>query len=239
MKKLVFASLLLPFLVVGCNSSDGGKGSEYLKPGNPVPPEEFKANGIFVGVNNNSAMIVAPDFGPLSSVVMKPEGSLIVTGSAKTYDNKMEATGVMYYGSGGSGYEAESRSEIVFDANYTIFKSSYNGSSIEESFKKIEDSLDLASLEGTHTSPLNGDTIKIEADGSLTINGSCTVTGTLKRTGFYYGIDDAEAVACSDSTLNGAYQGALATVNFNGEYMIASIFVSPEYAVVSAIAEKN
>ncbi|WP_064607416.1 hypothetical protein [Photobacterium sp. J15] len=239
MKKLAFASLLLPLLVVGCNSSDGGNGSEYVKPGNPVDPQEFKANGIFVGVNSDSAMIVAPEFGPLSSVMIKSEGTLIATGSAKTYDNKMEATGVIYYSSGGSGYEAESRSEIIFDANSTIFKSSYNGNSIEESFKKIEDSLDLAFIEGTHTSSLNGDTIKVEADGSLTVNGSCTVTGTLKRTGFYYSIDDAEAVACSDSKFNGDYQGALVTVNFNGEYMIASIFVSSDYAFVSAIAEKN
>ncbi|MCC4820160.1 hypothetical protein LMH81_26965, partial [Vibrio lentus] len=50
-----------------------------------------------------------------------------------------------------------------------------------------------------------------------------TITGKLVRNGSYFNADNASAVSCSQSALNGSYNGVFLTVKHNGKDYIAGV----------------
>lgn len=140
--------------------------------------------------------------------------------------NKMTTTGSHYATQHGSASTTErdltTKVDVVFNSGSLSLTGTANSKPLIYSMDKQSASLALADIVGTHTNTADGSTWQIKADGSFVVNGICTLTGQLVRSGDYFNAT-ASAVSCANPDLNGNHTGVFLTVKHNGKDYIAGL----------------
>ncbi|CAK1817585.1 Lipoprotein [Vibrio crassostreae] len=202
--------------LVGC----GGGGGSTAAP----TAQSFKGDGIYVNSTDLSVMLVDSKRSSNNLIVGDfANNGVYFTDSATTTESQMETKGITY--ADASSFITNSSQELT--ANFTDSSVSltavFNGSNLAYSMDKTSASLPMDQITGTHTNPSDGSTWTINTDGTFFVNGICSITGKIVRNGEYFNIDNATAVSCTPSSLDGTYSGILLTVKHQGTDYVAGL----------------
>ncbi|MCM0148989.1 hypothetical protein KCN56_10470 [Photobacterium galatheae] len=215
MKRYIAASILSTLILTACGGGDNGEGSTGT----------FNYDGIYVHPTDLSLMIV-DSHRPKTNLILgdfEIDQFALVDSSATT-GNTMITTGITLASFDGTDltYDSSVKMKATFNNSSVTWVSPID-TSLTYTMYKTDDSLPLSEIVGTHTNSI-GHTWTINADGSFTVNGICTISGNIKRSNRYFMVTEAEATQCIDSALNGTYDdGVLVTVPHNGQTYVAGI----------------
>ncbi|UTV27493.1 hypothetical protein [Photobacterium atrarenae] len=212
--KHIVLGLLASASLVGCGgSSDSGSSKSG----------SFVGDGIYLNSSDFAVMIVdsTRTENPLA-VGDFANDSVYFVDSATTTGNTMVTKGITVSDSTVTVSLSEQEMTATFTDSQVTLTAVIDDANLIYSMDKTAASLPLAQIVGTHTNPDDGSTWTINADGSFTVNGICTISGTLQRNGDYFNVN-ATATACASSSFNGAYTGAFLTVKYNGTDYIAGL----------------
>ncbi|MEZ8292012.1 hypothetical protein [Vibrio sp. 10N.237.312.B06] len=208
----VFASVVL----VGCGGGSSAAPSAAVK--------TFSGNGLYVNPTDLTVMLVDSKRSKNNLIVGDfANNSVYFVDSATTTETSMTTRGLSFTSNNVFVKERIQLMHAKFTNNIATLTAVVSGSNLVYSMNKTTDSLALAQITGTHTNTTDGSTWTINADGSYVVNGVCTITGKLVRNGSYFNADNASAVSCSQSALNGSYNGVFLTVKHNGKDYIAGV----------------
>lgn len=203
--------------LVGCG---GGGGGSTAAP----TAQSFKGDGIYVNSTDLSVMLVDSKRSSNNLIVGDfANNGVYFTDSATTTESQMKTKGITY--ADASSFITNSGQELT--ANFTDSSVSltavFNGSNLAYSMDKTSASLPMDQITGTHTNPSDGSTWTINTDGTFVVNGICSITGKIVRNGEYFNVDNATAVSCTPSSLDGTYSGILLTVKHQGTDYVAGL----------------
>lgn len=217
--KMTVTSILVSVALVGCGGGGGGSGSDVTaKTG-----DSFTGNGIYVNSFDLSLMVVdsTRSQNPLA-VGDFANDTVYFVDSATTTADQMETKGITVADTTAIVSDSNQTMTATFDDSQVTLTAVIDNTNLIYSMDKAAASLPLAEVVGTHTNPDDGSAWTINADGSFTVNGVCTLAGTLERNGDYYNVE-ANATACPSASMNGAYNGIFLTVNHDGTDYIAGL----------------
>ncbi|MGR5149677.1 hypothetical protein ACQKP8_24405 [Photobacterium alginatilyticum] len=217
-KLMIGLGILTTVGLVGC----GGSGSDATP--TPTTAQSFSGNGIYI--NSNDFIVMAVDSKRTKNNLIVGDfnyGSVLIVDSATTSKNQMNTKGMTLADRNGFAFDPEQTMTASFVGSVGTLTAVIDNTNIVYSMDKTSASLPLDQIVGTHTNPSDGSTWTINADGSFSVNGICTISGNLKRNGDLFNIDKATAVSCSDASFNGDYHGVLMTVSRNGTQYVAGI----------------
>ena len=220
MKKIALLASLISATLIGCGGGGGGSSESSNS--------AFSGDGIYVNDTDLAVMVIDSKRAHNNVIVGDFTGnSVYFVDTATTSSGTVNASGIAYVTNNGP-LQTDTAQTITatLNNNAVTLTATVGGTNLAYSMDKTSDSLPLAEIVGTHTSPDDGSTWQIDADGSLTVNGFCTISGNLVRNGAYFNITGATAVGCSPSSYNGSYDGVLLTVEHNGQNHIAAVLGS-------------
>ncbi|CAK3434070.1 Lipoprotein [Vibrio crassostreae] len=220
MKKIgLIVGLLASVSLVGCG---GGGGSDATA--TPTTSKSFSGNGIYVNSTDLAVMIVDSTRAKNNLVVGDfANNGVYFVGSATTTENQMKTTGVTYADASSFLKDSNQTMTANFTGGAVALTAVFNGSNLAYSMDKTADSLLLSQITGTHANPDDGSTWTFNADGSFVVNGICTISGNLERNGAYFNVNNATAVSCAQSSMNGTYSGVFLTVKHGGKDYVAGL----------------
>ena len=192
--KGLIVGVLASVSLIGCGG--GGGGSDAT----PTSGKAFSGNGIYVNSTDLAVMIVDSSRAANNLVVGDfANNGVYFVDSATTTENQMKTKGVTYADASSFLKDSNQIMTADFSGDSVALTDVFNGSNLAYSMDKTSESLQLSQIIGTHTNPDDGSTWTINADGSFTVNGVCTITGTLERNGAYFNVNNANAVSCAQS----------------------------------------
>ncbi|CAK1790738.1 Lipoprotein [Vibrio crassostreae] len=215
--KGLIVGLIASVSLVGCGGGGGGSST-------PSSASSFSGSGIYVNTADLAVMVIDSSRSANNLVVGDfANNGVYFTDSATTTEKQMKTKGVTY--ADASSFLKSSSQEMTanFTGNSVSLTAVFNGSNLAYSMDKTSDSLQLSEIVGTHTNLSDGSTWTINADGSFTVNGICTITGTLVRNGAYFNVNNANAVSCAQASMNGTYSGVFLTVKHGGIDYVAGL----------------
>lgn len=216
-KGLIFGLVTIVGLV-GCGGGGGG-GSTAAQ-----PVKSFKGDGLYVNPADLSVMLVDSKRSKNNLIVGDfANDSIYFVDTATTTETSMTTKGIKLANSSAFVQNSTQVMNAKFDKAIVTLTSVFNGTNLVYSMNKTAASLPINQITGTHTNPSDGSTWTINSDGTFAVNGVCSITGKLVRNGEYFNVDNATAVSCSQSSLNGTYNGVLLTVKHNGKDYIAGL----------------
>lgn len=223
MKKELIVSTFCTSLLLGCGH-ESSEVEDYFPPDVP-DPELFVGNGVYLNEQDFVVMVVDSERDTHPIVVGDFASNGVLLTHTGEFDNKIAKTKGITLASDAGGYLVDNTIEFtgeVSDNGMYIYGDVYD-QMIAYSFTKTSNSMNLASLVGTHTNPTDGTTWRIAIDGSFEINGTCIVNGTLKYNRYYFDVLQAEASNCADDSFNGSYEGMMATISYQSDIYLSGI----------------
>ncbi|GAB6260433.1 hypothetical protein [Photobacterium sp. 53610] len=229
MKGYIAASILSTLILTACG---GGGSSEESSA--TSKSGTFNYDGIYVHPTNFSLMMVDSKRSDTNIIINDIDKFwILLSDSAKTINNTMITTGytiaALWDGSD-LDHNADVEMKATFNNSSVTWKSPYtdvndDSNAIIYTMQKVDDSLSLTDIVGTHTNSTDGSTWTINADGSFIVNDSCTISGNITRNNSYFSVTTAEATQCAEPALNGTYNnGVLLTVPHDGQtYIVATM----------------
>lgn len=218
--KGLIVGLLASVSLIGC----GGGDSDAASTPTPMKSKEFLGDGIYVNSTDLAVMIVDSSRATNNLVVGDfANNGVYFVDSATTTENQMKTKGVTYADTSSFLKDSNQIMTADFSGNSVALTAAFNSRNLAYSMDKTSDSLQLSLITGTHTNPDDGSVWTIKADGSFTVNGICTITGTLERNGMYFNVKNATAVSCAQSSMNGTYNGVFITVTHGGTEYVAGL----------------
>ncbi|MDO6707009.1 hypothetical protein [Photobacterium sp. 1_MG-2023] len=223
MNKYIAASILSTMVLTACG---GGESGDDVSVSGESKSSSFKYDGIYVH-QTDLALIVVDSQRKDTNIVAGDflNDAVLLVDSATTVGNTMNTTGLTISSNGaGIDYDPNVKMTATFDGTSVNLRSTLVGEGLNYTMQKAEDSLSLSAIVGTHTNPDDGSTWTINADGSFTVNGICTISGNIARNNSYFAVTAAEAVQCTDPDFNGTYDdGVLLTVPHDGNTYVAGV----------------
>ncbi|KKC99680.1 MULTISPECIES: hypothetical protein [Photobacterium] len=160
-------------------------------------------DGIYVDVDNNVVMMVDEDTEDGGFVLLDTDDSAVVMNTSHTISGtRMTATGISYLSSSAYSMNMEDSVTLTFYRQSVSFMGVINDQLTSYSLDRNSGSLSLETLDGTYTNSETGDTFSIDVAGNFTINGGCTISGTVYQKKHYYRDDAASVTGCSDATFD-------------------------------------
>lgn len=249
MNKFLIA-VLSSAVLVGCGGSGGSNDPIVIV--DPIEP--ISVDGLFLNSTGTASLIVDTETG-FVNVLESDSGEVLydINAVSRSSDNVLDLTGVtaitpdewlsapdetatLTYSDDGESVTFE------YDYDYMVGDVAYIGT-LTETFTKQEDSLSIAQIAGSSMSTIAPEVEWIVSeDGSVSINGFCTFSGSLSPVKFYYSLN-LTATGCSAEY--SAYENATLTGRaYTAEYQEQSYLIgfgidSTESAVVWDIVELN
>lgn len=208
--------------LAGCGG--GGGDDEGSK---PIGGSGAKYDGIYVEPNYLGMMLV--DTGRKSQPVIIADFStsvVMVADTAKLSNKKLTTTGLtLADGSSGSlVYSPAMQSNITFGNNSAKASIDLAGEVYSFDLTKAPDSLAVEAVSGSHLNYNDGAEWIINEDGTFTVNGTCTVSGTFERKDEYFNVTEATAVSCGSDGFEGKYTyGVIVTLSNQGSDYVAGV----------------
>ncbi|NAW66150.1 hypothetical protein [Photobacterium halotolerans] len=220
MNRYIAASIFSTFVLTACGGGDSANVSGESK------STSFNYDGIYVHQTDLALMLVDSqrnEFNIIAGDFLND--AVLLVDSATTSGNTMNTTGLTISSNGaGIDYDPTVEMTATFDNSSVTWTSALVSDGLSYTMQKTDDSLSLSAIVGTHTNPDDGSTWTINADGSFTVNGICTISGNIARNNSYFAVTAAEAVQCADPDFNGTYDdGVLLTVPHDGQTYVAGI----------------
>jgi len=214
--KGLMVGLIVSASLVGCGGGGGGSAQSSVS--------SFSGNGIYVNTTDLAVMVVDTSRSANNLVVGDfANNSVYFTDSSTTTENQMKTKGVTFADNATFIKSSNQDMTANFTGDSVSLTAVFNGSNLAYSMDKTSDSLQISEIIGTHTNTNDGSAWIINADGSFTVNGICTITGTLERNGAYFNVNNANAVSCAQSSMNGTYSGVFLTVKHGGIDYVAGL----------------
>lgn len=242
MKKELIVSTFCTSLLLGCGH-ESSEVEDYFPPDVPVlkpEPELFTGNSVYF--NEQDFVITVVDSERETHPIVVGDFSaneILLTHTGEFEGNLAKTKGITQVNNTGD-YLVNDTIAVTGEVseNGIYIYGDINDQMVAYSLAKVSDSMNLASLVGTHTNPVEGTTWRIAIDGSFEINGSCIVNGTLRYNRYYFDVLEAEASNCADDSFNGAYEGMMTTVTYQSDVYLSGIIFN-DTAVMWSTAVKQ
>ncbi|MGD8172628.1 hypothetical protein ACQEXU_13270 [Vibrio sp. TRT 21S02] len=210
--KKTLAVLAIGAALTGCGGGGGDDAS------NSTQSSTYTKDGIYLNDTDLVVMLVDTDLADTAMLVGDyVDNSLYFNDTHTVNDNTMTTKGLAYVSSSAYAYDADLETTVTFTSTGATISGVVDNTNLVYSFERTGDSAQIADITGTHTNPDDGSTWIINSDSTFTINGICTINGTLNRVKGYYAAENVVASGCSDSNLNGSdYKARVITVEQSG-----------------------
>ncbi|PSW07532.1 hypothetical protein [Photobacterium lipolyticum] len=230
----IIGGILLVLLTSGCNSDSESSSSAS---GPSSSSESFIGNGIYKGDGNDFMLVDSTRANNNVFLADLDSGEFYVVDNSTATETQMITRGLTYSDNGNISRVEDFVATANFTPDTVTITAQLEDQNFIYSMDRAEDSLPLEQIVGTHTNPDDGSTWEINEDGSFVINGSCIISGNIKRQGAYYNINSASAVSCNNSAENGSYYGALITLNIADNYYLFGIFANQASLLVTSFRQ--
>lgn len=209
--KKTFTVLAIGAVLTGCN---GGGGGDSAASSQTIHTKD----GIYLNDTDLVVMLVDTDLTDNAMLVGDYVNDAIYFNDTHTLSgNSMTNKGLAYVSASTYAYDADIETTVTFSSTGATISGVVDNTNLVYSFDRTADSAQIADITGTHTNPDDGSTWTINSDSTFTINGVCTINGTLTRVKGYYSAENVVASGCSDSNLNGTdYKARVITVEQSG-----------------------
>lgn len=209
--KKTFATLAIVAAMSGCGGSGGGDSS--------TPSQTtYTKDGIYLNDTDLVVMLIDTDLSDSAMLIGDYVNDEIYFNNTHTISgNTMTNKGLAYVSSSTYAYDTDIDTTVTFTSSGASITGVVDNTNLVYSFDRIDDSAEIADITGTHTNPDDGSTWTINSDSTFTINGICTINGTLTRVKGYYSAENVVASGCSDPSLDATdYSARIITVEQSG-----------------------
>ncbi|WP_332398550.1 hypothetical protein [Vibrio metschnikovii] len=221
--------ILVGALLVGCGGSGGGDTQQG---------QEVKKSFDALYVNTADKVIMVVDAARTKGSVIVGDfvgDAVLVSKSAQVESDKVHVKGYTYVDNTMWLSDNTSTALISFSNDVATLTTKINNQNYVYSMTKAKESLLLSEIVGVRINQGDGSVWTVREDGSFQINTHCNLSGTLKRSGFYF---DMLAVAenCEDSSMNGQYNGVMLTAEYEGEHYLAGVLMNDSAAIWGSVS---
>lgn len=223
MRNLIILTLSLFMIACGGGSSSTPDAKEK--------PADY--NGIYL--SSDAVMLV--DIGGTGKVFATDnEGYFYAFDKTAITGNELQLTGVTITNAEGAYFNDASHTVTVsFDDDTANVMTTINGEPFVHSFERQPETVKIADLAGTFTDADSGGTLSIDAAGNFTVNGSCTLSGTLTDTQTFYHRLNGTATGCADPAFEGEYKGMVFSITINGKKHLIGILHNGTYYIAGKL----
>lgn len=230
--------LLLAAFLSACGGDDNPVGNSVEAPSknedkSEAEPKAYSPDSFFLNENILMWMLVDSNRDSEGVVVgLFHWDTFYFTDSHSWEEGKLKTQGLTYetdwQGSRLFDYGANYKAEVTFSKDFK--QASISGHTKYYAFgdsftNSVHSLIELPEVKGTHTNSDDGSTWYQQEDGYFIINSECTISGTARKTNFYYEVVNAEATGCSDTTKNNTnYNGVVVAFNYKGKIYLNGVF---------------
>lgn len=232
MKRKLLSIATLSFLIVSCGGGGGGGDSSPSGPA-PIPPVLSELAGVYGNFEATAFIVVNGTSDSLSFTKQMNNGTIEIELGVKKVDETNFSSSSIRRGLSPDLGNIDI-TNIIQESNvfkFTQFKNHPDklqvnlgvdiGSERYFDLNKIGPVAPLSVIAKSYLLDAGSEYI-ITKSGQFTINSNigCLIEGNLKSTPSFYQIENAVAVSCTQPKHNGKYEGALFTVEHNGQTLV-------------------
>lgn len=209
--KKTFAMLAIAAAMTGCGGGGGGDSTAETQ-------TTYTKDGIYLNDTDLVVMLIDTDLTDSAMLIGDYVNSDIYFNGTHTISgNTMTTTGLAYVSSNTFAYDENLETSVSFTSSGATVSTVIDNTNLLYSFDRVDDSEPVANITGTHTNPDDGSTWTINSDNTFTINGICTISGTLTRVKGYFSAENVQATGCSDPSFDANdYSARVITVEQGG-----------------------
>ncbi|MGL4193010.1 MAG: hypothetical protein ACRCRU_10660 [Vibrio sp.] len=214
MKKtfVTFAILVISATIIGCGGSDSDAETQTI----------YAKDGIYLNDTDLVVMLIDTDLADSAMLIGDyVNNDIYFNGTHTISRNMMNTRGLAYVSSDVFYYDDNLKTSISFVSGGATVSTVINNKNLIYSFDRIDDSKPVTDLFGLHSNPVDNSSWEIKNDNTFTINGICTISGTLKRVKGYFSAEGVKANHCDEPSLEADnYSARFITVEQDGKTYI-------------------